>query len=464
MKEIKSKLIVFSLVFALVLVVQIPNLLSQKAQKANKILVIPIKEEIAPAITRIVNKGIKNAKENKVDLIILDMNTYGGLLQDADSIRSIILESKTPIWVYINKNAASAGALISIACDKIYMQSGSNIGAATVVTESGEAAPDKYQSYMRGIMRATAEAKGFDSSKNAFVRNPLIAEAMVDQNIAVPGISDSGKVITLTVSEAIQYGFCDGQFDNLQTLIDAKCTGTKELIVQEASFVDQLIGWLLHPAVRGILIAGIVFGLYFEMQSPGLGFPSIAALGAAILYFAPAYLDGLAANWEIIVFIIGIILIVIELVAIPGFGIIGFGGIGLVLVSLVLSMIRNVNFDFTMNSSEKIFQSVAIVFLILVSFLIYILFFHKIIPHVNKQGIFSKVILSDTLSQSHITSIDSNLSTLIGTQAEVYQTCKPEGRIKIGNQIYNAKSLHGIKEKGQTVKIIELNNQCFVVV
>ena len=134
------------------------------------------------------------------------MDTYGGALTDADEIRTAILNYERPIYAFINKDAASAGALISIACDSIFMSTGSSIGAATVVTGEGEAAPDKYQSYMRSIMRSTAEAKG---------RNPEIAEAMVDEEIRLDSLIKDGKVLTFSVSEAIEYGFCEAEVEGI---------------------------------------------------------------------------------------------------------------------------------------------------------------------------------------------------------------------------------------------------------
>jgi membrane-bound serine protease (ClpP class) len=114
-------------------------------------------------------------------------------LTDAKDIVDKIMGFKKPIWVFVNSDAASAGALISIACDSIYMSPGASIGAATVVEGgSGQAAPDKYQSYMRSIMRATAEENG---------RDPRIAEGMVDEKIVIDSVKQAGKVITFTTSE-----------------------------------------------------------------------------------------------------------------------------------------------------------------------------------------------------------------------------------------------------------------------
>ena len=141
----------------------------------------------------------------------LHSGTYGGAVNDADDIRTRILDFEIPIYVWINKDAASAGALISIACDSIYMSSGASIGAATVVTGDGTQAPDKYQSYMRSIMRSTAEAKG---------RDPKIAEAMVDEDIEVDSISMEGKVITFSTKEAIKYGFCDAELNSVVEIME----------------------------------------------------------------------------------------------------------------------------------------------------------------------------------------------------------------------------------------------------
>jgi len=180
-----------SLIIQLLMVCLLVSISSACMSQSSKVLIIPIKQEISPSASRLLNKGLTLAKEDSFDIVILDMNTYGGLLADADSMRTAILNYPKPIWVYINKNAASAGALISLACDQIYMQSGSNIGAATVVDQDGAQAPDKYQSYMRGLMRSTAEAKG--KRGDSFIRNPAIAEAMVDQNLEVKGISQKAK-------------------------------------------------------------------------------------------------------------------------------------------------------------------------------------------------------------------------------------------------------------------------------
>ena len=136
-----------------------------------------------------------------------------------------------------------------------------------------------------------------------------IAEAMVDESIYIAGIIDTGKILTFTTNEAMKHGFCDGKAESISEVIDKLGYKEYQLVSYEPSFYSGLKGFLTNPILHGILILVIIGGLYFELQSPGIGFPLLASAIAAVLYFAPLYIDGLAANWEIIIFIIGIILI-----------------------------------------------------------------------------------------------------------------------------------------------------------
>ena len=429
---------------------------SRSLSKTSKVLIIPVKQDISPSASRLLSKGLLKANMDSFDIVILDMNTYGGLLADADSMRTAILNYPKPIWVFINKNAASAGALISLACDRIYMQSGSNIGAATVVDQDGDKAPDKYQSYMRGLMRSTAEARG--KNGDSFIRNPMIAEAMVDQDIEIEGITKMGQVVTFTTEEALKFGFCDGKFESISEILSENKLDNADLTRYEPSSLDKIIGWLLSPGVRGILIAGIVLGLYFEIQTPGLGIPSLAALCAAILYFAPAYLEGLAENWEIILFAVGLLLILLELFVIPGFGIAGISGIIVTVGSLVLAMLRNVQLDFSLVGFESAFLTIAILFFVTIGFILFLIF----IPKKNKTQLFSKLVLDTTLENAKANSFGLPES-LLNKTVEVIHECKPMGNVIYNKQMYPAKSIHGIRKRGSKVRVIEVRPDILIV-
>ena len=421
------------------------SLISNEGTK--KVVVFDITEEIAPMVSRLTQKAFATAREQKADLIIIHMNTFGGLVSDADSIRTTILNSKIPVYVFIDNNAASAGALISIACHKIYMRPGGNIGAATVVTQNGETAPDKYQSYMRSIMRSTAETRG---------RNPRIAEAMVDQTIEIDSITQNGKVITFTAIEAQKYGFCDGIVESIADILKLEGITDYERIDVKKSGLDKVIGFLANPAFSSVLILIILGGIYFELQTPGIGFPILASAIAAVLYFAPLYLEGLAANWEIIAFVVGLLLLGAEIFVIPGFGVAGVSGITLILVSLVLSLVRNVNFDFSITDTSSITSALFRVLISIVSFIIIAIVFGK---GILNSSVFNRLILQDTLAGSRISSEIDTDESLIGMEGIAYTSIRPFGKVEINDEIYHAKTLGEFIDKGEKVKVTgkELN-------
>ncbi|PDH52723.1 MAG: serine protease [Bacteroidetes bacterium MED-G17] len=434
--------------------------------KQGKIVKFDIKEPIAPSASRITSKAIAKAKKINAHLILIHMNTYGGLVTDADSIRSSILASPIPVYVFIDNNAASAGALISIACDKIFMTPGANIGAATVVNQSGEAAPDKYQSYMRGQMRSTAEAQGKDTFKEngkvviKYKRNPQIAQAMVDEDIEIKGISPKGEVITFTTQEAIKYGFCDGSFESINEMLKSEGFEDYKIQAVEKNTLDKLIGFLANPAFRSILILVILGGIYFELQTPGVGFPILAALIAAVLYFAPLYLDGLASNWEIALFFFGLIFMALEVFVIPGFGLAGVVGIVFMVSGLSLAMVQNVNFDFSLVGGEKLSGSVLMV---LASFLVFILLLLLFGYKFFNSKMFNRIALTETLENSKVPENKPPKRSFINHVAETIIDLRPQGKVILEGQVYLAKSNINFIPARTKVKILGLEGPYLVV-
>lgn len=427
----------------------------QKPVKKYKIVKFSIHQEIAPAATRITMRALEQAEREGADLVILDMDTYGGLVSDADSIRTRILNSKIPVYVFIQNNAASAGALISIACHKIFMTKGSTIGAATVVDQSGQKVPDKYQSYMRSKMRATAEARG---------RNPDIAQAMVDGDIVVKGVNDSGKIVTLTTSEAIKHGFCDGQAESVEEAL--KVAGITDYTITEVepTGVDNILGFLMHPGTSGVLLLLIFLGIYYELQSPGLGFPSLIAIAAAAAYFAPLYIEGLAANWEILLFIAGLALLLVEIFAIPGFGFIGIGGIVLIFLSLVLALVRNVTFDFSDAGTGALGQAVIRVLISMGAFAVFLIAFGA---SFYKSRMFKRLVLNTDLSSSKANVLGDGTTasnnSFIGKHGETYDNLRPQGKVRIEGQLYPATSFGDFIEKGTSIQVIKEQGGLLVV-
>jgi membrane-bound serine protease (ClpP class) len=443
--------------------------LSLKGAKKGLVYIFEIRQEIAKPVWKITQDAFKEAEALKADYIIIHLNTYGGMVNIADSIRTKILNSSIPVIIFIDNQAISAGALISIAGDSIYMRQGGSIGAATVVSQSGEVVPDKYQSFMRSTMRATAEAHGKDTiihgtdTTYKWHRDPHIAEAMVDPRVVVEGLNDSVQVLTMTVEEAMKVGYCEGKASSIEDVIKKAGLQDYKVRKQEIRGVNKLVLLLLNPIVQTILILLIVGGIYFELQAPGIGLPLGIAIAGALLYFFPLYIQGLAENWEILIFVIGIILLGLEIFVIPGFGVAGVSGILLIVIGLTMGVIDNIAFEF---EGTAAFTKVAKVF-----FRIIITVFGSlalslwISKKVGTSRLFKNVSLEATHNKSEgFVGVDVHLQDMVGRKGIAYTTLRPSGRIKIDEEIFDAKAEIGYIDKNTEVKVIRTEaGQLYVV-
>lgn len=409
----------------------------------KKVLLMKIDSEIDPRTNRYSKLALDRAEEIEADLVILELDTYGGAVNDADDIRTRMLEFEKPILVFINKDAASAGALISIACDSIYMAPGASIGAATVVVATGEAAPDKYQSYMRSIMRSTAEANG---------RNPQIAEAMVDQEIEIDSITEAGNVLTFSTSEAIKHNFCEAEVKSIEEILKRNGIENYEIIEFELNLSERIIRIFLNPFISGILILVIIGGIYFELQTPGVGFPIAASIIAAIFYFVPYYLNGLAANWEIIVFFVGVILLLVEVFVIPGFGVAGVGGVFLIIGSLILVMINNDFFDFSFVDASEITKAAAATLSGLLASII-LMFFGGV--RLTQTKVFKRISLEDTQKRSEGYTSNFDQRSYLGMRGKSYTVLRPSGKIFVDGELKDAFTRGEFIEKDKEIEVID---------
>ena len=432
---------------------------SSPADEKSLIYKIDIKKEIDKTSQIYLSKGLAEAQALEADAILIHLNTYGGLLDAADSMRTAILYNPIPVYVFIDNNAASAGALISVACKSIYMRKGASIGAATVVNQTGEGMPDKYQSYMRSMMRATAEAHGHDTiisgsdTTYKWFRDPKIAEAMVDNRVVIPGLVDSAKTLTLTTEEAVRWGYCEGIAESVDEVITKHLLyDNYEIKSYSPTWIDNLKGFLMSPVFQSLLIMIIIGGIYFELQTPGIGFPSAAALIAAVLYFAPLYIEGLAANWEILVFLIGLALVALELFVIPGFGIAGISGTLLIITGLTLALLNNVNFNFDLVEGPEIGRSIIVVLIgITVGFggMLWLS------SRIGTRGMLQKVALEADLEAATSSPV---LTSLIGREGIAATVLRPSGKVLIDDTYYDGVSLSGFIEKGANVIVVNFEN------
>ena len=401
---------------------------------------IRLDSDIDKAAQRYVTLGLEKADAADADYVILDLDTYGGAVDAADSIRSAILRYERPVVAYVNMQAASAGALISIACDSIYMKTGSSIGAATVVDQSGKEMPDKYQSFMRGMMRSTAQATG---------RDPHIAEAMVD----------TANVLSLTPSEAVAAGYCEGIYESEVEVAD-NLAGGKDFVIKnmndDMTWLDRLIQFLLNPLLQSIFMMMIIGGIFVEIRTPGIGLPLVTAIVGALLYFAPGYLGHLVSYWEILLFVAGLALIAVEIFVIPGFGVVGITGIVAVVLALAFAMVDNIEFfhwDGSLNL-QPLLQPLGIV---IISSAAAIFGSVWLVRKLYSTRSFDHVALRQEMkAEDGFTGVVSGLDVHVGEEVVVFTDMRPSGKVKTSDgRIYEAAlKFGGFASKGERLHVV----------
>lgn len=401
---------------------------------------IRLDRDIDKAAQRQMVEGLKKAAECEADYILLDLDTYGGAVDAADSIRSAILRYETPVLAYVNMQAASAGALISIACDSIYMKTGSSIGAATVVDQTGNVMPDKYQSFMRGMMRSTAQATG---------RDPMIAESMVD----------TANVLSLTPQEAMKVGYCEGIYESELEVAQA-VAGCNEFVIKnmedDLTWVDRLIDLLLTPLLQSIFMMMIIGGIFVEIRTPGIGLPLVTAIVGALLYFAPGYVGHLVEHWEIVLFVVGLILIGMEIFVIPGFGVCGISGIVCVVIALAFSMVDNIEL-YRWDGSLNLRPLVKPVGIVVFSATAAIFGSVWLVRKLYATRSFDNIALRQEMkAEEGFVGVVSGMESLIGEEVTVFTDMRPSGKVQTSDgKIYEATlKFGGFASKGDRLRVL----------
>ena len=314
---------------------------------ADAVYRVPIEGTIDLGLPPFIQRMIDKAESENATAIIFDINTFGGRVDAATQIKDAILGSDITTIAFINRRAISAGALISLSCEKIYMTGGGLIGAATAVDMSGKKGSEKVISFMREEMASTAEKRG---------RNKEIARGMVDEelnfsHLVINGDSISvndiegrkdGKLISLTTEQAIKYGIADGTAESIEALMDTLSYGSLEIKESSENWSESIVRFLTNPVVASLLTTFGFLGILFELQSPGWGIPGFVGLTCLILSLSVSYIAQLATMSDMIFILTGLSLILLEMLVIPGFGIVGIGGIGFMLYGLYLLLLPEV--------------------------------------------------------------------------------------------------------------------------
>ena len=325
------------------------------------VYVAPIEGVIDLGLAPFVQRGLHEAASAKAKAVILDINTFGGRMDAAVLIRDALLESPVLTVAFVNKRAISAGALISLASEKLVMADGGTIGAATPVQIGLPGTPaqpveEKTVSYMRKEFRATAESRN---------RPPLIAEAMVDANVEIPDLIEKDKLLTLTTKEALDAKVADFQANSLDALLLSLNLPNAEVRHLSETWAESLVRFLTHPVVSSLLMTLGIMGIIVEIRVPGFGLPGLMGLVSLGLFFWGHTLVRLAGLEEFLLVVLGLILVAMEIFFIPGFGIAGILGIVALIGGLGLSLIGSgATWDAWLSALGQVALSIVIAILV----------------------------------------------------------------------------------------------------
>ncbi len=428
--------------FALAAVPLLPSVL---VVQEKTVVLIPVTGTIELGLAPFVARSIREAEESGAAAVILDIDTPGGRIDAAWEIIDDIRDAKVPVYAYVNRRALSAGAMIALAADGLYMRPGSTIGAATPVDGQGTKASEKMVSAMRSEFRALAEERGFD---------PRIGEAMVDETVEVPGVVDAGRLLTLTTSEAIELGVATGVVEDYPALLAAVDLGASRTIEMRTNWAEAVVRFLTNPVIAPFLLSLGFLGLIIEIRTPTFGLAGGVGLLCLAGFFGARLIVNLAGMEELLLLGVGVALLAAEILVIPGVGIAGVLGTFAILGSVTLSMIGKFP---TMN------EVVSAVGLVAFSILVAGVLIFALVRHLPHSRSMKGILLEDSTSREtgYISAPDRQ--DLIGSIGLTTTDLRPSGTARFGDERIDVVTEGPFLEAGVRVEILHAEGYRHVV-
>ena len=434
------------------------------ASQLGRVVVVPIKGEISDAQFFFMRRALKQAEREQASAFVLDMDTYGGSLSSAVEMLNALFKSSVPTFTFINSNAGSAGALIALCTNKIYMAPVSAIGAAAPVLPGGQELPptmaDKTVSYFSGYFRSAAERNGY---------NPDIAEAFIRKDkevkIGETVVHPKGSLLTLSAQEATKVMgdkplLAAGIASSVEEMIKkAGLDGSRIITIAPTGF-EQLAIWitLLSPL---FLLGGIVFA-YIEIKIPGFGIFGILSICCFAIFFAGHYIAGLA-GWEVgVLFIVGFALLLSELFVHPGTILPGVAGAMLILAALLWTMVDRYPNQPLIPTADMLLYPLINLGAAIVLACIAISILAKYLPQIP---LFSRLILdaSNAAGPSFSSTVTSPAKVRVGDQGVSSSILRPTGNAHFGEIVLDVVTRGDFVEAGAKVKVLAIEGSRIIV-
>ncbi len=413
-----------SLVLLLTLLFSITPIIS--AAPSDIIFVVEVEGEINAGLYKYIEKNIDRAEVEGVAAIIFQINTFGGYVDSAIKIRDIILDTPILTAAFVKDRAWSAGSLITLACDRIYMTPESSMGAAE--TRPNE---EKYISALRKEFKATAERQG---------RNPDIAAAMVDKDIEIEGVIKKDKLLTLTAEEAVELKMADMKVNTMGEILPL--IGAENGVIKEIvpSLKDTFARLITNPYISSLLLSIGLIGLIVEAIIPGWGVGGTIGILALTAFFSGNLVVGNTSWGLILLFLAGMFLLGLEFFVVPGFGITGVGGMILVISSLFLT------FE----------DPIAGIYGVSFSFVFALVIFIILLRRFGNSKMWNRIALNTTQSKENGYLATKAEEELLDQEGEALTTLRPAGIALIKSERVDVVSNGGYITQGKRIKVIKI--------
>lgn len=401
---------------------------------------------LAPYIERV----FSDAQREGAAAVVLQINTFGGRVDAAVQIRDAILKSPVQSIAFIDTRAISAGALISLAANAIVMAPGGTIGAAMPVQSSGTettAVGEKTVSYVRKEFSATAEARG---------RDTLIAEAMVDADVVIPGVTDRGKLLTLTTVESLKLDIADFEAPTLALTLERLGLKDAQVVETSVNWAEQFVRFLTNPIVSSLLVTLATLGIILEIRTPGFGIPGAVGIGSLGFFLYGHWVVKLVGVEELLLAGLGVVLLLVEAFVLPGFGIAGILGLLALLGGLMLSTLGE---GFSM---EALFLAAGRLGVSLTVAIVISLLMLRFLP---KTKIGRQLVLDTGLTADHgFSSEPLSDHALVGKTGRALSVLRPAGIAEIDGKRVDVVSDGNYVEAGQSIKVDHVDGNRIVVI
>lgn len=419
-----------------------------EAPPGSQVVVVAIDRTVELGLAAFVRRAIETHPDAVA--IVIEVNTLGGRVDAAIQIRDALLEAGPRTIAFIHPRAISAGALISLACDNVFMTEGATIGAATPIQAApggqAEAVGEKMVSYMRAEMRATAEANG---------RRGDIAEAMVDSEVVIDGIVEAGKLLTLDTDQAVKLGIADAKAADLDAVMQALTLENPEIVRSELNWGEEIARWLTEPTVSGLLLSVGMLGLMVAFYTRSVGGFTLVGFIALALFFGGHAVVHLVGWEEALLFLSGVVLVIVEVFFVPGLGVPGVLGLIFVIAALVLALI-GIPIDVSFKTGVLADAMTRVLLSLLGAFVLALVFLRL----VAKTAMGRALILDD--AETGFLSAP-RASDLVGKTGEALTDLRPAGKIIIDGKRHEATSERAFISHGARVRVIGTDGPALVV-